>query len=57
MAISYSENLDIPLLDNGSGNWGAVVNGLIEIIDELLGLEIVCDNNYVVIDENDVIWD
>ncbi len=33
MAITYTVNFTLPLLTDGSSNWGSVVNGLMEIID------------------------
>ena len=33
MAISYTDNFGFPLLDTGSSNWGAGINGALERLD------------------------
>lgn len=33
MTISYTDNFNFPLLDDGAGNSGAVLNGILEDID------------------------
>ena len=37
MTISYTDNFQFPLLDTGSGNWGAGINGMLETVDRVLG--------------------
>jgi len=36
MSISYTNNFQFPLLDTGSDNWGAGVNGMLETVDRVL---------------------
>jgi len=36
MTIAYTENYLFPLLDTGSGNWGAGVNGMLETVDRVI---------------------
>ena len=33
MTISYTDNFVFPLLDTGSSNWGAGINGMLETVD------------------------
>ncbi len=33
MTISYTDEMKLALLDSGSGNWGAVINGLLTLVD------------------------
>jgi hypothetical protein len=36
MTISYTTNLNFPLLDDTSNNWGAVLNGVITTLDDVV---------------------
>ena len=36
MTISYTTNFEFPMLDDGAGNSGAVINGVLETIDQVL---------------------
>lgn len=33
MAVQYTDNFNWPLLDDGTGNWGAVFNGVLTDLD------------------------
>ncbi|MCK9520872.1 MAG: hypothetical protein M0R74_17885 [Dehalococcoidia bacterium] len=36
MTIAYTDNFHFPLLDDGAGNSGAVMNGVLEDMDRIL---------------------
>ena len=36
MAITYTDNFLLPLLSDGSSNWGSVANGAMEVLDREL---------------------
>ncbi len=33
MAITYTDNFSLPLLESGSDGWDAVMNGMLETVD------------------------
>ncbi len=45
MAISYTEEMKLALLDSGSGNWGAVQNGLMTSIDAGYEITLTADED------------
>ena len=51
MTISYTTNFEFPMLDDGAGNSGAVINGVLETIDCLLNWVIYTDQTVFYDDE------
>ena len=47
MTISYTDNFNFPLHQDGGNNWGAIINGALIDIDTELSREIVTYNNTV----------
>ena len=56
MTVQYTTNFNFPLAPDATENWGAIWNGILETIDELFGLEIVCFDDDIVLEDNEVIW-
>lgn len=54
MAISYTDNLDFPLLDDGAGNSGSVLNGILIDIDEQFG-QCIYEDEFVFYDNEIVL--
>lgn len=54
--VAYTENFNFPLLDDGAGNAGAVMNGVLLDIDSLLGRSIVVNNDVVVCNNDEVVY-
>lgn len=53
MSITYTPESKFPLMDNGSGNWGAVINGVFTQLDKGVELTLVAGETIVA---NDVIY-
>ena len=59
MTVTYTTNFNFPKLDNGSGNSGAVLNGVLELLDYYLNPDIILtyDGEVLTYDGNVVIYD
>jgi len=61
MTVQYTNNFHFPLAPDTTENWGAIINGVLEDLDALLEtmgvpLEIVCFDNDIVLEDDEVIW-
>jgi len=61
MAVQYTDNFNFPMSDDGGKSWGAIFNGIIYDLDDLLNaLEaktpiILTHENEILVHEGDVL--